>query len=240
MRFSGAKEALKTVQETAWTVPTLLSRRTTSWCGRTWLVGESERNIFGDYFLFHSDHNANGEKIAPLCQRGDLQPDGSTTTTTISSTTTTTQALATTTSDEVFECPLGWSQFNSSCYWIVFEEVDWVEAFNGCQQLHPASHLASSRSESENDFIAHLHTEDIYYYYFWLGGTDSDVEGSWTWTDGTPFDYTRWYSGEGSDGTGHNCLAVNSGTYSNSYFKYWYDLGCFDSHSYICEINLDN
>ena len=51
MRFSGAKEVLKTAQETAWTVPTLPSRRTTSWCGRTWLVGESERNIFGAYFL---------------------------------------------------------------------------------------------------------------------------------------------------------------------------------------------
>jgi len=183
------------------------------------------------------DHNANGEKIAPLCQQGDLQPDGSTTTTTISSTTTTTQALATTTSDEVFECPLGWSQFNSSCYWLVFDEVDWVEALNGCQQIHPAAHLASSGSASENDYIANLHDTTSSGYYFWLGGTDSDVEGNWTWTDGTPFDYTNWYSGEGSDDTGDNCLAINVDNY---YRTYWFDLGCFDSHPYICEINLDH
>ena len=47
MRFFGAKGALKTGQGTAWTVPTLLSWKTTSWSGMTWLVGESRRIIEG-------------------------------------------------------------------------------------------------------------------------------------------------------------------------------------------------
>ena len=121
-----------------------------------------------------------GAKIAPLCQRGDLQPDGSTTTTTILSTTTTAQSLDTTTSEEVSQCPVGWSKYDSSCYWAVFEEVDWVQALNGCQQLHPAAHLASSGSASENDYIANLHYETNNYNYFWLGGSDFDEEGNWT------------------------------------------------------------
>ena len=200
-------------------------------------MGESERNIFGDYFLFHSDHNANGEKIAPLCQRGDLQPEGSTTTTTISLTSTT-QALATTTSDEVSECPEGWSKNEASCYWVVFDPVDWVEANHGCQQLHPSAHLASSGSALENDYIANLYYETSNHNYFWLGGTDYDEEGTWMWTDGTPFSYTKWDSGEGAAGTTQNCLAMDE-YYSSNYNGYWHDFECYFSYPYVCEINLD-
>jgi len=183
------------------------------------------------------DHNANGEKIAPLCQRGNLQPEGSTTTTTISLTSTT-QALATTTSDEVSECPEGWSKNQTSCYWVVFDKVDWVEAKQGCPELHPSAHLASSGSALENDYIAHLHYETNDYQYFWLGGTDSDEEGTWTWTDGTPFNYTNWASGEGTDWTTQNCLAINP-FYYNGDNGYWHDLECYISYTYVCEINLD-
>ena len=197
-----------------------------------------EINVYERYLSFFcSDQNTNGAKIAPLCQRGDLQPDESTTT--ILSTTTTTKAPATTTSDGVSECPEGWSKYNSSCYWAVFDQVDWVEANNGCQQLHPAAHLASSGSASENNYIGDLHYETNSYKYFWLGGSDSDEEGNWTWTDGTPFNYTKWSGSEGSGGTSQNCLAMDT-YYSSSYNGYWSDFECFDSYSYFCEINLDN
>ena len=143
--------------------------------------------------------------------------------------------MTTTTSDEASVCPEGWSENEKSCYWVVFDEVDWVEAKNGCHQLHPAAHLASSGSASENDFIANLYTSTTTFY-LWLGGTDSEVEGTWAWTDGTPFGYTDWKSGEGADGTGQNCLAIDS--YSG-YFSQWSDFGCFDLFPYICEINLN-
>merc|ERR1711971_1218811 len=167
------------------------------------------------------DQNAaGGAKIAPLCQRGDLQPDESTTT--MLSTSTTTQEPATTTSDGVSECPEGWSKNQTSCYWAVFDQVDWIEALIGCQQLHPAAHLASSGSATENDYIANLHYESNNHNYFWLGGSDFDEEGNWTWTDGTPFSYTKWQGSEGSGGTAQNCLAVD--IYYSSYDNgYWYD-----------------
>merc|ERR1712130_797602 len=180
-------------------------------------------------------HNASGEKIAALCQRGDLQPEGSTTTT-ISSTTTT-QEMTTTTSEGVSECPEGWSKNQTSCYWLVFDRVTWIEANNGCPQIHPMAHLASSGSALENDYIAHLYYESSNFY-VWLGGTDSGEEGTWTWTDGTPFTYTKWASSEGSDGTTENCLAIDEYYYS-SYNGLWYDFECYESYSYVCEINLD-
>ena len=196
-------------------------------------MGGLHRNGNQRYFCsFPSDHNADGEKIAPLCQRGDLQPDdGSTTTTTILSTTATTQELTTTTAEE---CPEGWSRNQTSCYWVVFDQVDWVEANDGCHQLHSSAHLASSGSALENDFIGHLHRVSQSYL-LWLGGTDSGDEGNWAWTDGSTFNYTRWHSGDGDGDIAQNCLALD--TYPDNQF-YWYDLECFESHSYVCEINL--
>ena len=190
--------------------------------------------------IFHRDQTA--KTIAPLCQRGEMEPDGSTTTTILPITTTilpttATPALPTTTPDEVSECPEGWSKNQTSCYWMAFLSSDytsWVEANKRCPQFHPAAHLASSGSELENEFITHLHYSSDE---FWLGGTDSDEEGNWTWTDGTPFNYTYWASGEGSAGITQNCLAINvRETYSGN----WYDQECFESHPYVCEINLDN
>ena len=150
-----------------------------------------------------------------------------------------------TTSDQTFECPEGWGRFDSSCYWLVFDEVNWVEAQHGCSELHPGAHLASSGSELENDFIASsLYTSNVREFFLWLGGTDFEQEGNWTWTDSTPFNYTYWcdayYCGgdEGNGGTGKNCLAINIGDSYSSTYKRWYDFGCFDLFSYVCEINL--
>ena len=122
---------------------------------------------------------------------------------------------------------------------MVLDPSDWIEAKNGCPQIHPAAHLASSGSKIENDFIGRLHPSDITRLYFWLGGTDSDDEGNWSWIDGTPFNFTSWESSEGSDGVQDSCLAM----YNYYYYSYdtyrWYDYECYASYPYICEINLD-
>jgi len=101
---------------------------------------------------------------------------------------------------------------------VVFDEVDWVEVRNGCSQLHPEAHLASSGSELENDFIAKLHPSSSTD--FWLGGEDFEEEGNWVWTDGTPFTFTNWltdsHGTQGSGGPAQNCLAVT--TSSNDYY----------------------
>ena len=39
----------------------------------------------------------------------------------------------------------------------------------------------------------------------WLGGKYSEQEGKWSWTDGSPWNYTAWIEGYGSRGDGRNC-----------------------------------
>merc|ERR1711962_1690367 len=36
----------------------------------------------------------------------------------------------------------------------------------------------------------------------WIGGTDEAQEGSWTWSDGSPWDYQKWGSGEPNNAGG--------------------------------------
>ena len=152
--------------------------------------------------------------------------------TTVQMTTTTTVQI-TTTATTIEDCPAGWSKNGTSCYWIVEYDMDWLAAQDVCNQLSPGAHLASSGSAVENDYLRNLYTYSSHLY-IWLGATDSSEEGTWAWTDGTAFNYTNWYSGEGSDGSNHNCLAMDV----NSYPGKWFDQGCFDSNWCICEIDL--
>ena len=112
--------------------------------------------------------------------------------------------------------------------------MNWVEALNYCDQLIPGAHLASAGSSPENTFISQLYIEQSRHKYVWLGGTDSSVEGNWTWTDGTTFSFTNWGSGEGNDGATHNCLAMDV-----YWSGYWSDFGCFDALWSICEVDLE-
>jgi len=163
--------------------------------------------------------------------------EGTTSTPKITTMISTTEPMVTTTA-AMKDCPDGWSKNGTSCYWIVEYEMDWVAAQDVCKQLSPGAHLASSGSAVENDFLRHLYTATGSTWYIWLGATDSSEEGTWSWTDGTAFNYTYWYSGEGSDGANHNCLAMNVWDYwNNDYFGKWFDRGCFDSNWCICEID---
>ena len=41
----------------------------------------------------------------------------------------------------------------------------------------------------------------------WIGGTDKDKEGTWKWTDGSPFEFTWWRPGQPDNYMGNeDCL----------------------------------
>ena len=45
----------------------------------------------------------------------------------------------------------------------------------------------------------------MYLFIYFTGATDADTEDTWTWTDGTTWSYTNWWTGQPAGGTVQNC-----------------------------------
>ena len=64
----------------------------------------------------------------------------------------------------------------------------------------------------------------------WVGYSDTDSEGLFTWIDGTVGGYNRFQSGEPNGGTNENCALM---------FRFpdaqWIDVGCAGPFAFLCE-----
>uniref|UniRef100_A0A8C2EJW7 C-type lectin domain-containing protein n=1 Tax=Cyprinus carpio TaxID=7962 RepID=A0A8C2EJW7_CYPCA len=71
---------------------------------------------------------------------------------------------------------------------------------------------------------------------FWIGVTDSDVEDSWKWVDGSTLTSGFWASKEPNGGTIENCAV----TYSTQWpdLLGWLDVRCNDAYQWICEKSI--
>ena len=119
--------------------------------------------------------------------------------------------------------------------------MDSAETWNGAEIVCQAKtwkgvqgHLASVHSKEENIFVASLATETI-----WLGGNDLHKEEQWTWTDGTPFTYSNWNTGEPNNhGNNEDCLELY--TPSSNKGKHWNDDRCTKSAKFVCKLTKGN
>ena len=66
----------------------------------------------------------------------------------------------------------------------------------------------------------------------WIGYTDDDTEGKWTWADTGKKEaentYTNWLAGEGSSGEDENCASMNDKD------GQWKDQSCEERMSFFC------
>ncbi|XP_014405288.1 PREDICTED: C-type lectin domain family 10 member A-like [Myotis brandtii] len=81
-------------------------------------------------------------------------------------------------------CPIGWLEYEGSCYWFSRSGLTWPQAEKYCQLEN--AHLVVINSREEQRFIAQ-HSSP---FHTWIGLAESD--GSWKWVDGT--DYGNSYS----------------------------------------------
>lgn len=86
--------------------------------------------------------------------------------------------------------------------------------------------LASIHSEAEDDFV----TETAASYSsgtWWIGLNDRRSEGNYQWSDGSPFDYEGWDTGEPNNAGNEDCgeLRTTGG---------WNDVSCFAGRPFIC------
>ncbi|XP_053394952.1 perlucin-like [Mercenaria mercenaria] len=142
------------------------------------------------------------------------------------------------------QCPDGWTYFRGSCYLFVDNmSLDWTEAIHHCSIHH--GQLATIETKAEDLFIQDM-AKRLFRNFsdrmktfssFWLGASDSTVEGLWTWyTDDSDLMYTNWSPGQPDShlGVDEDCLVL-FGPHNYT----WDDASCtMRKHHPLCEIDL--
>ena len=136
-------------------------------------------------------------------------------------------------------------EYNGHYYMLYDESLTWEEAAAACEAL--GGYLATITSEEENEFITTLlNTGDKYCY--WLGGTDENEEGVWSWLTGEDWSYENWNSGEPTNHSDTDDTSEDYLTILKSNSK-WNDLrnngdssgNCvLEQIGYICEWDSTN
>ncbi|KAI1295427.1 Galactose-specific lectin nattectin [Halotydeus destructor] len=95
-------------------------------------------------------------------------------------------------------CPIGFVQYEKSCYFYNGEPLAFSAAKRRCETQF-SGQLASIHSEDEQDFLTtYLFKTLKVNRDIWLGGqTDFDTHPyTLTWLDDSPFNYTNWMPGQ--------------------------------------------
>ncbi|XP_022088435.1 uncharacterized protein LOC110978072 [Acanthaster planci] len=131
------------------------------------------------------------------------------------------------------DCATGWVGYGSRCFQIFElksddEAVNWDTANRECENM--GASLASFHHPDEEAYLtSKLSPKGTRW--FWIGLNDQRYEGGYSWSDGTPVEYTNWGAGEPNDyGGWEECVETD--------FKggKWNDLGCWNRRNYICSI----
>ena len=129
----------------------------------------------------------------------------------------------------VSSCDEGWKQFGNNCYLFKMEKKTWTAAEDFC--LNEGGHLASIATEAINTFIGNeMNLED-----FWVGGSDRGREGTWKWTDCTPWEFAFWGSGEPNN-VDHSKNSQNCMKYR--WWRRWDDDTCSKEIEFVCSKKL--
>ncbi|KAM9425674.1 type-2 ice-structuring protein-like [Pholidichthys leucotaenia] len=126
-------------------------------------------------------------------------------------------------------CGCHWRYWRKRCYRVIPTRMSWKEAEENCQSK--GGHLVSLRSLPEHIYVKNLIStitgEDGP---AWTGGNDLTQEGTFTWTDSSPFNYNDWCMNEPNNYMGvEDCILMNV-----SGGKCWDDEKCTTSFQSVC------
>nr|XP_027213496.1 macrophage mannose receptor 1-like [Penaeus vannamei] len=116
------------------------------------------------------------------------------------------------------DCPMPYVELAGLCLaFVTWADQGWAEARQTCHGL--SGELAAITDiEQLRAVYLYLHQESIAGHSFWLGGSDGEEEGSWTWTGGAAVDMGTPFwgfigSAEGQEpkgGAAENCLCLDA------------------------------
>ena len=121
--------------------------------------------------------------------------------------------------------------YDSSCYEMfeVSTPINWLDAQSSCAIW--GGDLTSITTERENNYLNTIIPDTVSN--CWIGLNDRDVEGTYTWIDGTTVSYTNWISTP--DETNSNCVHIN-----NAESGVWESVSCgMTLNSFLCEKDSD-
>jgi hypothetical protein len=116
-------------------------------------------------------------------------------------------------------------QASGARYAIISTPMTWSEAQSACNALgmdFATFPSQATATEVHSQVVAALNISG-----YWIGATDSALEGAWRWTSGQSLLYGNWTSGEPNGGTIENCLLVSSS-------GQWVDQSCQTSFPALC------
>lgn len=129
---------------------------------------------------------------------------------------------------------------NGHCYVLLGLDLDWISGRDYCA-TH-GWHLATVTTAEERDLISQA-AAMVAVPQLWLGGTDADAEGTWTWADGAPWTINPclagapgcdntvnlWAPNEPNDMLNEDCLVLDTNV------NVFNDGGCQVVMASLCE-----
>uniref|UniRef100_A0A669DVC7 C-type lectin domain-containing protein n=1 Tax=Oreochromis niloticus TaxID=8128 RepID=A0A669DVC7_ORENI len=137
--------------------------------------------------------------------------------------------------DPCYKCEEGWEQHGGKCYYFSIRKSSWEQSRDECRAK--GGDLVKIESREEDVMTE---AEDK----FWIGLTDSAVEGRWVWVDGSPLNESLkfWWGNDPDNWKGHNgeypdgedCARMGEKGGADD-LKCWFDAFCSKPHRSICE-----
>ncbi|XP_050977501.1 CD209 antigen-like protein C [Labeo rohita] len=118
----------------------------------------------------------------------------------------------------------GWKFYRSGCYLISSVKKNWAESRRYCMQR--GADLIIINNREKQNFVKEISGNNP----FWIGLTDTGVEGRWKWVDGSTPTSEFWQSGQPNGHRKENCAMT--------YTLWWYDYPCNYTFKCICERNI--
>ncbi|XP_039462093.1 hepatic lectin-like isoform X3 [Oreochromis aureus] len=148
------------------------------------------------------------------------------------------------TDDPCYKCEEGWEQHGGKCYYFSIRKSSWEQSRDECRAK--GGDLVKIDSREEQSFLERklrdvmTEAEDK----FWIGLTDSAVEGRWVWVDGSSLDQRlqfwsgidpdNWKGHNGEHPDGEDCVRMGEKGGADD-LKCWFDAFCSKPHRSICE-----
>lgn len=132
-------------------------------------------------------------------------------------------------------CKAGWHEWNEACYKVSTQQKPFTDASALCNQ--DAAKLASIRSPQENEFVHNLTGgKDVF-----IGLTDTEIEGTFVWSDGSTVVYTNWDDGEPNNeyGIGDCVILVANGKWNDTPCSMWYEYVCKFTNAQTSQQQVD-